>query len=166
MTLPYYHELKSSQKYPRFNKVTWKFELCLLLGGKILQKVRQFVEVTWKFELPLLSRDEIFAKIRQFWWYHMKFELLLLSRGKIFAKIRHFFDVIWKFDLSLLSRAGVITSDNIVPMSSRTESSQKKDSFDDITWNLNCPYYDEVKLSQNKVVLLMWLESMASPFYH
>ena len=41
---PCNHDLKFSQKYPRFN------------------------EVTWKFELPLLSRADIFAKMRQFCW--------------------------------------------------------------------------------------------------
>ena len=34
----YYKEVKFSQKYPRFNEVTWKFELLLLSGGKIFAK--------------------------------------------------------------------------------------------------------------------------------
>ena len=38
LTFPYYHELKSSQRHPIFNEVTWKTELPLLSGDKIFAR--------------------------------------------------------------------------------------------------------------------------------
>ena len=97
LNCPYYHELKCSQKYPRFNEVTWIFELPLLSRGKdffknkaillmwlenlncpyyhelkFSQKYGRFYKVTWKFALPLLSRGKTFAKIKPFCWRDLK----------------------------------------------------------------------------------------------
>ena len=62
LSCPCNHEMKFSQKYPRFNEVIWKYELPLY-ELKYLQKWGSF-DVTWKFALPLLSRGKLFPKIK------------------------------------------------------------------------------------------------------
>ena len=94
--------------FPRFNEITWKFDLLLLSGPNVFAKRKAFLlmqlenptfpTITSKkvkkhkvvflkrFELHQLSRAEIFSKVSQFWWYHLTIDLTL-SQAEIFAKI-------------------------------------------------------------------------------
>ena len=50
---PYYKEVKFSEMYPKFNEVTWKFELRLLSRGKIFAK-NKAVLLKWLEHLTCL----------------------------------------------------------------------------------------------------------------
>ena len=66
----YYHQLKFSQKYPRFNEVTRIFELPLLSR----------VSVFWLRNLhcPIIKIAEVFGLVRQFWWSHLEIQTILV----------------------------------------------------------------------------------------
>ena len=70
--LPLYCDLNFFKKCPKFNEVTWKFELLLFFRRQRFRKKEGiFVDATWKSDLPLLSRAKIFKKIRQVFWSNL-----------------------------------------------------------------------------------------------
>ena len=97
LNCPYYHELKFFQKYHRFNKVIWIFEL------------------------PPLSWGIIFSKIRQFWWCLLKIwpfpiktkwnfcenRPVLVSLEKFFCPYYHHIAPIMKFPQKIKASLGI-----------------------------------------------------------
>ena len=73
LNFPYYHELKFSQKYGRFYKVTWNFALPLLSRGKIFP-INKAVLLMWLEYLhcPYYYKLKFLQNMRQFWWCHLK----------------------------------------------------------------------------------------------
>ena len=103
---PCNHDLKFLQKYPRFNEVTWKFELPLLPRAEIFAKISHFCWtdlLNCPYELKFLQKWSSFDDVTQ------KCDLSLLSRGKLFAQKDSFDDATWTFELTLLSKAEIFT---------------------------------------------------------
>ena len=145
-------------KVRHFFKMIWKSQLSLLSRAKVSQKYPRFNEVTWKFAL-LLSWAEIFAKIRLFWWCHFKiwtcpiitrwsvhqnkgpfytftskYDLPLHYELKLLQKCTAFNEVTWKFELSLLSRGNFFAKSKAFLLMQLENST--------------CPFYHQQKFSQ------------------
>ena len=94
-------QAKFSQKYPRFNEVTWKFAL-LLSWAEVFAKIRWW----WHFKIwtcPIMTRWSVHENEGPFYTFTSKYDLPLYYELKCLQKCPRFNEATWKFELSLLS---------------------------------------------------------------
>ena len=145
MTFPYYHELKFSQKYPRFNKVAWKFQLPLLLRGKVFAKIWPFCWYDLKIRPAPIITSWNFLKNKTVLMVSLeKLNLPYYKEVKFLQKYRRFNEITWKFELPLVTALSIAKSKAVcwcdlkiwpAPIIIDWNFLKNKAFFDDIMWN-------------------------------
>ena len=122
---------KFSQKYPRFNEVTWKFAL-LLSWAEVFAKIRWW----WHFKIwtcPIMTRWSVHENKGPFYTFTSKYDLPLYYELKCLQKCPRFNEATWKFELSLLSGGNFFAKSKAFLLMQLE--------------NPTCPYYHEQKFS-------------------